>query len=160
MPKGLLLTVAGIALFALIALAVGTHSAIGLITVTAYEADVNKNGSVNAQDLGFVAQRFGQLVPMPTPALLVTYHVFQTRAETGTCTEDAPCVPSIAWCDHGDSVMGGGWREGSNGSAGSFFISEPTVDPDGRQGWLVVRRSASSYHAVATCLDRAPLHGP
>lgn len=66
MRRGLLLLAGGLALFAAGVLFSSTNNAFGVVPVTPYEADVNKDSRVNAIDLGQVAQKFGQPVPTAT----------------------------------------------------------------------------------------------
>jgi hypothetical protein len=66
------LCVAVILLFALGVIAANTRIAQGIIPVTAYEADVNKDARVNSGDLGLVASKFGQPVPTASPTVVPT----------------------------------------------------------------------------------------
>jgi hypothetical protein len=102
MRRTIVLGAAGVLLLAVGVIAANTHIAHGIIPVTAYEADVNKDARVNSGDLGLVASKFGQPVPTATPTA-APYDQFALATDSGIAQTPAAQgyeVISANWFPH------------------------------------------------------------
>lgn len=106
MRRGTMLAIFGLGLFVLGVIAANTGMVQGVIPVTPYEADINKDGAVNSGDQLGLAKNYGLPVPtatpQPTTPVIVRDRQFVTRigAEPDMCcalidTDDGSIVATF-----------------------------------------------------------------
>src|SRR5690242_18627604 len=87
------------------ALTARTHRVFGVVAVTPYEADVNKDGRVNSNDLAGVARQFGQAAPLLTPVPSVLGNRLLAESPNGT-TKLVDTVTGAVIADLGVVLLG------------------------------------------------------
>ena len=66
----------------------------------------------------------------------------------------APDGTTIAWCEPGDYVLGGGFERFAfgPGGAGGFIVNKP-IEGEGRQGWLIGYGWPATAYAICASIQ-------
>jgi hypothetical protein len=149
-----MLALSGLGLFVLGVIAATTNTALGVIPVTPYEADINKDGRINSLDQLGLAKNYGKPVPTATNAPPPPVSIWRTYTVGST-------VPDFAhdlWCDWGDRLLttSGDPRWGPD--SGPIAIRRSEADPSSgiqREGATISNPGA--YNSSITCFDDLPI---
>jgi hypothetical protein len=162
-------------LFVVVVVAANTRIVQGIIPVTAYETDVNKDARVNSGDLGLVASKFGQPVPTATPQPTPTatpipwtwddfqanvdarsYHRVAEIDEVERCSSCS--YRYTVMCDWGDRLRS--WSPLPPTGYGTGISETDATSGSTRHGMYIILGGGNVYPGPADlfCFDEYPLH--
>jgi hypothetical protein len=122
--------------------------------------DVDANGRVDIHDIGWTVIWFGSTDPPKSGGGIAASETYAVAGGAPVFVPDLGLWASVAFCDLGDAVTGGGYISTTIPGAPRVDSFPAIFNAPGEEldhGWAVTS-TGTDFFAVGTCIDNAPLH--